>query len=948
MKNQTNYKKTNSYQEFLKPLPAKLLVSLKMDKAYTRAEGNYLFFQDKAKEVKVLDFAGGYGSLILGHNHPELIEVATKLLTDKVPSHAQLSIRSCAASLGKALNDEIAVISKKQYVVTFANTGAEAVEAAIKHANLNYYQKIEQFFKKLERELCKIQMLLNKQHGTIDIIFNDNKYSSYNQFKEAIIRYNEEILNKAKPAVLASKNSFHGKTLAALSITYSEKFRKPFAHPGTTDNHFFAWNKGEVMQLFDDRKINLEFPVLSSDNTIKFKQMPFYAVSGVIIEPILGEGGVYPVPSSFLKFLREVTQKHKVPLIFDEIQSGFYRTGHFLVSLKSEVFADYYLLGKAMGGGIAKISALIVDRDKYKEEFGLLHTSTFAEDDFSSKIALKALKLTRSRKGRINSLGMFLKKRLQKLQREFESIVEDVRGEGLMLAVEFKDFSWSQSYGMQLLARSGYFSYIMAAFLLNNFNIRVAPTLSASNTVRIQPSAFITKDEIEKLLSALSQLSKVLYFEDIYKLIEFTLEPKYHDLRDIHNYRHGKIPLEHIIPGSVQLGFITHYINIDTVKAADPSLEVLDEEAIEGLMLNLLPIAQPVILGRKNIMNNNGSTVSITFAGLPFTSGMARRALLDKEEATLQSLCQKGVDLLEKEFNVSIVGLGQFSSILSNNGNSISNSRLGITNGHSFTVHIGIQAILNELKEKEIDNRQIKIGIIGAGGNICSTYAQCFAKYASEIYLLGSDSDLGYQKSVRLARNLTGNVIKYLLDAGIPRSELEETIANSNLLKAISENGNTLDSYDCWEQLEEELDSMNPIKVATIIDELYNCNVIVVATNQSKPYLKPEHFNNNTIVYDISVPVNCTMDLINNNKNIKVIMGGIVALPNKEKLPLKGFPLQKGFAFACISETLLLGLENSISACSTGVILPEQVELIGEIGAKHGFVFAKSKLQLSY
>jgi acetylornithine/succinyldiaminopimelate/putrescine aminotransferase len=82
-----------------------------------------------------------------------------------------------------------------------------------------------------------------------------------------------------------------------------------------------------------------------------------------------------------------------VPLIADECQTGLGRTGAFLAVEALGVRPDYIILSKALGGGLAKISALLVDRARYRDEFDLKHTSTYAEDDFSCAIALKTLDL---------------------------------------------------------------------------------------------------------------------------------------------------------------------------------------------------------------------------------------------------------------------------------------------------------------------------------------------------------------------------------------------------------------------------------------------------------------------------------------------------------------------------------------------------------------------------
>ncbi|WP_156754231.1 aminotransferase class III-fold pyridoxal phosphate-dependent enzyme, partial [Actinokineospora pegani] len=117
-----------------------LLASLGLDVEYIRGEGDTLYFRDRdGDEVPVLDLVGGYGSLIFGHNHPALVAKARELLADRVPVHAQFSYHPYANELANALN---AVLHREfgvrePYSAVFANSGAEGVEIAMKHAELD-------------------------------------------------------------------------------------------------------------------------------------------------------------------------------------------------------------------------------------------------------------------------------------------------------------------------------------------------------------------------------------------------------------------------------------------------------------------------------------------------------------------------------------------------------------------------------------------------------------------------------------------------------------------------------------------------------------------------------------------------------------------------------------------------------------------------------------------
>ncbi|HEU5408385.1 MAG TPA: aminotransferase class III-fold pyridoxal phosphate-dependent enzyme, partial [Nitrospira sp.] len=117
------------YDEYCKPKLADLLTAIKLDVEFTSAQGNYLSTKDGRR---VLDFIGGFGATILGHNQPELVEEAITALRQGIPVHAQSSLRGESARLAALLNQ--CTPPGHEYFVHFTNSGGESVEAAIKHA----------------------------------------------------------------------------------------------------------------------------------------------------------------------------------------------------------------------------------------------------------------------------------------------------------------------------------------------------------------------------------------------------------------------------------------------------------------------------------------------------------------------------------------------------------------------------------------------------------------------------------------------------------------------------------------------------------------------------------------------------------------------------------------------------------------------------------------------
>jgi acetylornithine/succinyldiaminopimelate/putrescine aminotransferase len=407
---------TEDGYRLLKPRLCELLDLLRLGVAFHRASGDRLWFREKGREVEVLDLAGGFGSLLLGHNHPALVAEAQTILVSGRPIHAQGSKRTLAGRLARELSRRCG----GDYRVVLANSGAEAVEAAMKHA----------------------------------------------------------MLETGARTFVALERAFHGKTLGAVQLTANAEVRDPFVLPSL-----------EVARVRPNDLAHLE---------ATFARLP--EMAGFVYEPIQGEGGVRPLDDAFLERAAKLCAARGVPMIADEIQTGLGRTGTFLAS---PFRPDYLLLSKALGGGLAKISALLIRSDRHVADFDRLHTSTYAEDDFSSAIALKALELIDDLViARCREKGERLLAALRRLQEKYPAVIADVRGRGLMVGLSFHSLPRSRSFLLRLLSAQDDLALVLAGYLFNVHRIRVLPTLSDPHTLRIEPSAFISEADLDRFVAA--------------------------------------------------------------------------------------------------------------------------------------------------------------------------------------------------------------------------------------------------------------------------------------------------------------------------------------------------------------------------------------------------------------------------------------------------------------
>ncbi|MBS0031774.1 aminotransferase class III-fold pyridoxal phosphate-dependent enzyme [Chitinophaga sp. 22321] len=935
-----------SYNKYARPGLSKLMRLLRIDKFYYKGIADYLYYKPAGGEedVQVVDFVGGYGSLLLGHNHPAMKAYIHELLDSGLPVHTQLSEKYHTGLLCEKISE--LVNPDEKYITTLTNSGAESVEAAIKHIRLKKRKALNKITDDITIRFNYVSSLWESRYSMI-LNHKGTVYKSFDDFKHAVMQENDGKISRLVPCVLSVKGAFHGKTMGALKVTYNNDFKDLFLFDAEKyDAGFFDGDITEVQQMLDANVITLYIPRVSYDGNVVTEEVLFNACLGVIVEPILGEGGVREISPDFLRAVQCACAERKIPLIVDEIQTGMFRTGHFLYSRSIGVNADYYLLGKSMGGGFAKIGAVVINGKEYDEDFGLLHSSTFAEDEFTSAVALRGMALMATLAGSIMEKGAFIKEELKKLQAAFPGVLDSVSGVGLMIGVKFRNFDNSACYPLQFLSRSRRFNYLVSGYLLNTHHIRVGATLSESFTLRIQPSAYISNDDIGRLLKGLTSVCEILANEDIYHLINFLLPEKYRNLRPIQKFENGSIAVQDT--GAVnRVAFLAHYIDTENVYKSDYSLSVLPKHVIEDFLEDVVDIKSYILTGSQIIESPTGDKVEILFAALPFTSTMARTALKNGSLPAYSEICHLAIKQLRKKHNVSLVGLGQYTSILTRNGTSIPEKNICLTTGNSFTVYIGIQSIIEKIKQRKEEGlmRECVIGILGAAGNISSVYAKMSASFASRIFLKGSDTTAGLARVERSARELTKYIIQLLLRATHPGalSPLECVIKESRFYNQVEQGLINIDTANPFLALEDELQEHNPIKIFSDLTTLKQCNIVFVATNDPHPFIGVEHLSPNTLVYDVSVPMNVKEELIDNDQNIEVFFGGIVKLPDNSKLPLKGFPLEDGTAYACISETILLGLEQSWVNFSYGNITVDQVRKIGDIGKKHQFEFCDVK-----
>jgi len=262
--------------------------------------------------------------------------------------------------------------------------------------------------------------------------------------------------------IITMNDSFHGRTMASLSATAQKKIHTGFKPllPG--------------------------FKYVPFNNLVALKKAITKKTCAVLIEPIQGEGGVNPAQETYLKTLRKICNEKGILLIFDEIQTGFGRTGRLFAYERYKIKPDIITLAKALGGGIA-IGAM-GSTNKIIESFSPgTHGATFGGNPLACAASLASLK-NLTKKGflqKASSQGDYFLKQLYCLKEKFP-IIREVRGVGLMLAVEL------DQPGAIVVS-----DCMKEGLLINCIQ---------QNTIRFLPPLIITRKEIDLLITTLSKI----------------------------------------------------------------------------------------------------------------------------------------------------------------------------------------------------------------------------------------------------------------------------------------------------------------------------------------------------------------------------------------------------------------------------------------------------------
>ena len=370
--------------------------------SFKRGKGSFLYSVDGKK---YLDFVQGIAVNSLGHAHPKLVKTINA--QSKKLWHVS---NAFIIPEGEKLAKKLAKKTFADYVM-FQNSGAEATEAAIKVARRYFYS----------------------------------------------------IGKPKKNRILCVKNSFHGRTLAAIYASGSKKMTEGFGPKVGGFDHF----------EFGDHK--------------SLKKKITKNTAAIMVETIMGEGGIKVIPDWCLKELRKICNNKDILLILDEVQCGIGRSGDFFAFEKSKVKPDIVPIAKGIGGGFP-IGAVLMNKKVASGMTAGTHGSTFGGNPLAMTVGNSVMDIIANKKflENVKNISKYFLVNLNKIKEKYPGVIKEIRGRGLLIGIQLHTDQTN--------------------FIKKLMDNKLLTIRAAENVVRILPPLNVKKNEIDQAIKVIKKV----------------------------------------------------------------------------------------------------------------------------------------------------------------------------------------------------------------------------------------------------------------------------------------------------------------------------------------------------------------------------------------------------------------------------------------------------------
>jgi len=711
-----------------------------------------------------------------------------------------------------------------------------------------------------------------------------------------------------RPLVVAAKGGYHGKTLGTLSLAGSRHAAGfgPLA-PGFLQ---VAWGDADALAACLREHAG--------------------QVAGVVLEPIQGEGGVRLAPAGYLRAARALCTEHGAALVLDEVQTGLGRTGRLFACEHDDVRPDVLCVAKGLSGGLTPLGAMLSTTEWWDAGFGLSHSSTFANNNLSCSVGRAVLRelVGRDLAGAAARKGERVQARLQALAKRHPRWILEVRGRGLLNAIELRPPTEADGTFLATLQHHGVYAYAVAGAIARCASLLLCPTLGEHAVLRLAPPLVISDAELDIALAALDGVFAALEREGV-KLLLAALGEEPRRAAPVQPNGNGHAhpssergaprgpaanrpdPLEADGAGArngaprrgpsdvpepplvlprpkskkkVDYAFVAHLTRPEELLLTNPGLTLAPEQL--AALCRFVGQFPPVLMVEAPTLRSSttGATVDGVVIMLPHLPE-------DLVKAGAREACRRIEDAvgLAADLGARVVGLGGHTTPFSRHGLAVVGRGPRVTTGNALTAGTAVATLEARLARRGVAIGEATFAILGAAGSVAGMCARLLVRSGATKLLL----------------------------VGNPASG---PVALGRVRDALAAPGVQVD-------------------VTTDLARLEECQVVLCATASRGGVLDGVPLAPGTIVCDLARPPDTSVHL-RARTDLEVFEAGLLHLPDPTATfgPGNLVGLPPGIQLACLCETALLALEGGSGPDHVGRDLPlETVDAMLALAARHGF-----------
>jgi predicted amino acid dehydrogenase len=563
--------------------------------------------------------------------------------------------------------------------------------------------------------------------------------------------------------------------------------------------------------------------------------------------------------------------------------------------------------------------------------------------------------------------GAQLRNGLEQIARKYPTAISAVYGQGLMQGVELAPWSGETSYFNSHASYHGYSVPIVAGYLLNKHKVLTAPTFNHSNVLRIQPSLTISEAEVAIILRAIEATAAVIVDEEFGELFSSLVPLANTAMPPPHARRVQKLQSASITPASpkkkARFAFLIHPTDDDAcMQILPPAIKDLGEPVraawlrwLESWSTKMLDPAP--VLHVSKIDSPTGVSVEGWLIATALTPTQMIRMGADARSRLMERYIAEAAKL-----EVDIVGLGAFTSVISQGGVAVQDHGVNITTGNSLTAVASAEALLRYAALRSENIEQERFAVVGAAGSVGRLVAFHLAHNgARRLRLIGN---AGNRKALQALKAVAGEILLHAFQNGTADDAHGLSVALRMMIKTASAKNTALkhpnndeiaalkkvqcaneaDYIDVYERFVALFAAAGfdecPVSITTDVAQgVSDARFVVTATSAGRSFLACDTFMQGAVICDVARPLDVLNKMAGVRDDVLVFEGGLMRLPGNVRFGdqnVLGYP--EGVNLACLSESIVLAMEGATRNYSVGNrISYREAMQIYAAALKHGF-----------